>query len=261
MQIVAWNVNGLRACRKKGYARALRVLAPDVICLQEVRALPEELPRYACGRGMHAYFAPAEKKGYSGVAIASRAVPDDVHVGIGEPEFDREGRTITARFGDLHVVSTYVPKGSGKERDNSRVPHKLAYSRALFARLEALREGGGRVVVLGDYNTAPLAIDLARPKGNEKTSGFLPEERAEMARLFALGWVDTFRRFEKGGGHYTWWSQRFGVRAKNIGWRIDLALASPGAAPFLRAASIAPRLRGSDHCPITVTLDDRVLEP
>src|SRR5262249_10230031 len=156
----------------------------------------EDLPRHArAPKGKSACFAPAEKRGYSGVAIVSARAPDEVVVGIGKKEMDVEGRTITARYGKLWVVSTYVPKGNGTARDNSRVPSKLRSPKALFAWLEPLRARGERVVVLGDYNTAPAAIDLANAKSNVKNSGFLPEERAEMARLFALGWVDAFRVF------------------------------------------------------------------
>jgi exodeoxyribonuclease-3 len=138
------------------------------------------------------------------------------------------------------------------------VPYKLDFYRALFTRLSRLRRGGKRILVMGDFNTAHREIDLARPRDNHKTSGFLPEERAELDRWIAAGWVDTFRQFEPGPEHYSWWSQRFGVRAKNIGWRIDYVLASSSALPFVRAAFIHPHVQGSDHCPVGVDLDPRV---
>jgi len=139
------------------------------------------------------------------------------------------------------------------------VPYKLAFYAALFDRVERLRRSGLRVLVMGDFNTAHREIDLARPKANENTSGFLPEERAEFDRWMGAGWVDTFRHFEPGDGHYTWWSQRFGVREKNIGWRIDYVLASPAAMKFVRSAFIQPEVRGSDHCPVGVDVDRRIL--
>jgi exodeoxyribonuclease-3 len=254
-------VNGLRACGRKGFGRWLARSGADVVGLQEVRALPQELtPALRAPRGFHAHFAPAERRGYSGVALYSRRAPDRVE-SLLAPDFDREGRLLLARFGRLAVASVYVPKGSGKDRDNSRVPYKLAFSRALFERLEGLRRGGTRVIVLGDFNTAHREIDLARPRENQKTSGFLPEERAELDRWLAAGWVDTFRRFEPGPGHYTWWSQRQGARARNVGWRIDYAFASPAALRFVRGAFICPDIRGSDHCPVGVDLDPAVCGP
>src|SRR5690606_5439521 len=206
MRVVSWNVNGLRACAKKGFADFLESSKADVVGIQEVRAHPEQLdPDTFRPPGWHAHFAPAVRPGYSGVAIYSRIEPDDVEVGLGDERFDDEGRLITARFGDLHIVNGYFPKGSGKNRDNSRVPYKLDFYRAAFEHVERLRARGA-VLVIGDFNTAHEEIDLARPKDNTKTSGFLPEERAELSRWIAAGWVDTFRARHPGEtGHYTWW--------------------------------------------------------
>jgi exodeoxyribonuclease-3 len=195
------------------------------------------------------------------VALFARREPDRIDTTLGEPRFDREGRLQVAHFGRLVVVNAYFPKGSGKDRDNRRVPYKLDFSRALFARLEHLRRSGRRLLVMGDFNTAHCEIDLARPHDNQKTSGFLPEERAEFDRWIAAGWVDTFRRFESGPGHYTWWSQRAGVRAKNVGWRIDYVLASAATLPFVRRAFIHPQVLGSDHCPVGVELDPGAFDP
>ena len=181
--------------------------------------------------------------------------PRTLETALGVPEFDREGRLLIAHFGRLALASVYVPKGSGRDRDNRRVPYKLAFSRALFQRVEGLRRAGRRVLVMGDLNTAHREIDLARPRDNQKTSGFLPEERAEIDRWLAAGWIDCFRRFEKGPGHYSWWSQRSGARARNIGWRIDYVLASPAAMKFVRGAFITPQVKGSDHCPVGVEVD------
>jgi exodeoxyribonuclease-3 len=178
---------------------------------------------------------------------------------LGRAEFDVEGRFQLARFGDLTIVNAYFPNGSGKERDNSRIPYKLEFYRAVFDRLEGERRAGRALLVMGDFNTAHQEIDLARPKENRKTSGFCDEERAELDRWLTAGWIDTFRRFEPGPGHYSWWSQRFGVRARNIGWRIDYVLASDAAMRFVRRAHLWTAVTGSDHCPVGVEIDQQVL--
>ena len=262
VRIVSWNVNGLRACARRGFLTWLARSRAEVVGIQELRAFADDLvPGLRTPRGFHAAFQPAERPGYSGVALFARREPDRIDTSLGEPRFDREGRLQVADFGRLVVVNVYFPKGSGKQRDNSRVPYKLAFSRALFARLERLRRRGKRLLVMGDFNTAHREIDLARPRDNQRTSGFLPEERAEFERWIRSGWVDTFRCFESGPGHYTWWSQRAGVRAKNVGWRIDYVLASAGLLPFVRRAFIHPQVLGSDHCPVGVELDPQVFDP
>jgi exodeoxyribonuclease-3 len=256
LRVVSWNVNGLRACARKGFASWLRGVDADVVGLQEVRALPEEVPSSVCGSaGWHVEWSPAERRGYSGVALWSRRKPDAVVRGLGVPHFDVEGRFVMARFGRLVVATGYFPKGSGTLRDNSRVPYKLAFYRAVFERIERLRRGGYRVLVIGDFNTAHREIDLARPRENQQTSGFLPEERAELDRWLRAGWVDCFRAFEPRPGHYTWWSQRPGARGRNLGWRIDYVLASPTAMRFVLGAFHEPETFGSDHCPVGVDLD------
>jgi len=257
VRVVSWNVNGLRACARNGFLEWLEDSRADIVLVQEVRAREQDLPGEVCRpAGWHACFAPAEKRGYSGVAVFSRRAPDAVEVGLGEPRFDAEGRVVLARFGKLVVASTYVPKGSGKERDNSRVPYKLDFSRALFERLHALRRGGRRVLCAGDFNTAHEDIDLARPGDNRANSGFLPAEREELARWLSAGWVDTFRAQHPGEpGHYTWWRQWGGARERNVGWRIDYVLASRTATPFVKDAFIWPDTRGSDHCPVGVDVD------
>lgn len=253
MRIVSWNVNGLRACVKKGFLQVLDTSAADIWLLQEVRAFPEQLPQAARQPpDWHTSFFPAERPGYSGVGIYSREAPDKVETSLGEERFDVEGRYIAAHFGRTVVASVYFPKGNGRERDNSRVPYKLDFCQAVFERIEQLRKRGP-VFVGGDYNTAVEAIDLARPKTNTKSSGFLPEERDEMRRWFAAGWVDVFRRQHPDEpGHYTWWRQFGGARENNVGWRIDYVLASPSAAKRVQDAFIWPAVLGSDHCPVGV---------
>jgi exodeoxyribonuclease-3 len=260
MKILSWNVNGLRACHKKGFRDWLEASGADIVGLQEVRAevaqLPDELRTMP---GWHTHIVSAEKKGYSGVGIFSRRAPDEVVTTLGHQKFDSEGRIQLARFGDLLVVNGYFPNGNGKDRDNSRIPYKLEFYRKLHELLEERRAAGARILVMGDFNTAHTPLDLARPKENVETSGFRPEERKELDRWAKSGWVDTFRHFEPGPGHYSWWSNRPGVREKNIGWRIDLVLASAGAMPFVEDAHIHPHVTGSDHCPVGVTVDAAIL--
>ena len=260
-RVYSWNVNGIRASTKKGLDRWVVQSNAEIIGLQEVRAdlasIPEEILAL---KDYQQHYVAAEKKGYSGVGMLSRRKPDRLDTSLGEERFDSEGRLQVARFGRLVVANGYFPNGSGKNRSNDRVPYKLDWYRALFERVEKWRRGGYRVLVMGDYNTAHKDIDLARPKDNRKTSGFLAEEREELDRWIEAGWVDTFRAFEPGPDHYSWWSQRFGVRAKNIGWRIDYILASPSAMPFVRNAFIEPDTLGSDHCPIGVDVDPAIFD-
>lgn len=261
VRIVSWNVNGLRSIEGKGFHRFLSRTKPDVIGVQETRARIEQLsPRLRSPAGLpHAHFVHAERPGYSGVATYSRLPLDAVDASLGARAFDVEGRLSIVRIGALTIVNGYFPNGSGKDRDNGRVPYKLRFYRALRRRLEPAFASGERIVVMGDFNTAPHEIDLARPRENQKTSGFLPSERAELSRWLEAGWVDSFRVFDTSEGRYSWWSQRYGVRERNVGWRIDLALVSPGLVPFLRGAAIHASVKGSDHAPIEVELDDAAL--
>ena len=258
-KLYSWNVNGLRACASKGFSSWLQKSDGAIVAVQEVRAKADQLePEVLAPSGWFSHLVAAERGGYSGVALFSREQPDRAEASVLAPRFDKEGRAQIVRFGRLVVANIYFPNGSGKERDNSRVPYKLAFYRALFEQLQRLRRGGLRVLVVGDFNTAHQEIDLARPKQNKKTSGFLDEERQELDRWISAGFVDTFRHFEPSGERYTWWSQRFGVRERNVGWRIDYALASPSAMPFVKGAAIHPEVLGSDHCPISVTLDSAI---
>ncbi len=256
MRIVSWNVNGLRACAAKGFDRFLAKSKADIIGIQEVRAFPEQLDaKTRAPRGWHVRFVAGQRPGYSGVGLYSRVAPDRIESTLADGRFDNEGRLLIASFGRMSVVTGYFPKGSGTERDNSRVPYKLDFYAALFDRIEQLKRRGP-VYVIGDYNTAHETIDLARPKTNEKTSGFLPEERAEFSRWIKAGWVDTFRARHPGEeGHYTWWRQWGGARKNNVGWRIDYVLASRSAAACVRDAFIWPDVQGSDHCPVGVDID------
>lgn len=263
LRIASWNVNGLRACAGKGHFLPwLKASGAGILGLQEVRARPEQLEPDLCRpRRWSTHFVAAERPGYSGVGLYSRQRPDRVETSLDAPHFDAEGRVQLAYFGRLVVANVYFPNGNGQQRDNGRVPYKLDFYRHLFTRLETLRTAGHRVVVLGDFNTAHTERDLARPKQNTRTSGFLPEERAELSRWFAAGYVDTFRMFNSEAGHYSWWSQRSGARERNIGWRIDYVLACPEAARYVRDAQIHREVEGSDHCPVSVRVDPRICEP
>ncbi len=259
LRIASWNVNGLRACAGKGHFLPwLRDSRASIVGVQEVRARAEQLdPELARPRRWSTHFVAAEKPGYSGVGLYSRLKPDLIDTSLA-PHFDVEGRVQLAHFGELVVANVYFPNGNGLERDNSRVPYKLEFYRHLYDRLATLRAAGKRVLVLGDFNTAHAEIDLARPRENTRTSGFLQEERAELSRWLAGGYVDTFRMFHPGAGHYSWWSQRGGARERNVGWRIDYVLACPAAAVHVREAEIHPRIHGSDHCPVSVRVDPAI---
>jgi exodeoxyribonuclease-3 len=259
MKIISWNINGIRAALKKGFDQWLSSNPGDIVGVQEVRALPEQIPEpHRQPIGWKTHYVAAERKGYSGVGLFSKQAPDQVETTLGQAEMDAEGRVQIATFGKLTLANVYFPNGSGKNRDNSRIPFKLDFYRHLFDLLEERRSNGGRVMVMGDFNTAHTEIDLARPKDNKGTSGFCPEEREELDRWIRSGWVDTFRHFNGEPGHYTWWSQRRGVRERNIGWRIDYVLASQGAMEFVKGAAIHPEVMGSDHCPISVDVKKTV---
>ena len=258
-RVASWNVNGLRAVAKKGFLDWLNQSRFDVVGLQETKASEDQLDaELAHPHGWQTHFVSAERKGYSGVALYSRQGFSEFKVGLGNPVFDVEGRVQWARIGRLWIVNVYFPNGKGKDRDNSRVPYKLDFYRELHQQLEPLKKE--RVLVMGDFNTAHEDIDLARPKENRNISGFMDVERKELDRWIRSGWNDTFRMFQKEGGHYSWWSARFGVRERNIGWRIDFVLSSPGATKFLKNASIHANVMGSDHAPVSVDLDPAVLQ-
>lgn len=262
MKVVSWNVNGLRACATKGFMEWLESSSAAVVGLQEVRALPEQLPQNVREpEGWYNHIFAAQRKGYSGVGLFMRDEPDEIVSELGIEEFDAEGRVQMARLGELLVVNAYFPNGNGKNRDLSRIPYKLRFYEHLRTLLLPKLEAGERILVMGDFNTAHEAIDLARPKANEKTSGFRPEEREAFGRWIADGWVDTFRHFDDSAGNYSWWSNRLGARERNVGWRIDYVLATPGAMEFVQAAAIHADVVGSDHCPVSVTLDARVTRP
>jgi exodeoxyribonuclease III len=253
VKLLSWNVNGLRAAGRAGFSDWLARERPFAACVQEVKARPEELPgELRHPRRYHAYFAPAERPGYSGVATFSREEPLDVVCGLGANEFDREGRVLRLEFSDFVLVNAYFPNS---QRDHARLEYKLAFCAAMLRLLNRYRREGKHVLLCGDYNIAHRAIDLANPRENKDNAGFLPEERAWLDRFFGRhGWVDTFRRQCDEPGHYTWWSYRPGVRERNVGWRIDYFAANPELMDRVTRVRHQNEVRGSDHCPVELTL-------
>lgn len=254
MRIYAWNVNGLRAChRKGGFLPFVEAHRPDVLCLQEVRALPDQVPDAArAPEGMHGEWNPAEKKGYSGVTTFSREAPDAVIRGLDEARFDSEGRVLRTDHGPVSVVNAYFPHG---QRDHARLPFKTDFYRAMLRYGEALRAAGRRVVLCGDWNTAHHDIDIKNHTSNRKTSGFTAPERALLDEFEAAGWIDVWRVLHPEDEVYTWWSSRKGVRERNVGWRIDMFLVDPQTMKQVTGADIHTDVMGSDHCPLSLTLD------
>ncbi len=257
MKIISWNVNGIRSAHKKGFLNFLDTQSPDILGIQEVRAEEEVLPdELRSPDGYSTVFSAAEKKGYSGVAIFSRTKPIRTWTSLGAEEFDREGRVLAADFEDFILYNVYFPNGSGK-RDNSRVPYKLDFYEAMLTEINGHRAQGREIIIMGDYNTAHRELDLARPKQNRGTSGFLPEECEVFEGYLETGLVDTFRHVHGDKpDSYTWWSFRSGARARNVGWRIDYILVTPGLIPGLKSADILNTIMGSDHCPIEISLKE-----
>jgi len=252
MRLLSWNVNGIRAMEKKGFFEWLHKESPDVLCLQETKAHPDQLTENIMKReGYHSYWAAAEKKGYSGVAIYTKIKPEAVTVGLGVEEFDSEGRTLMADYGDFILFNIYYPNGGS---GNKRVPFKMRFYDAFLKKAEKLRKSGRKIIITGDVNTAHTEIDLARPKENAKNTGFLPEEREWVSKFISCGYVDTFRHFTKDGGHYTWWDYYTGARARDVGWRIDYFFVTEDLLPKLKKAFILKDVMGSDHCPVGIEL-------
>lgn len=251
MRVTTLNLNGIRAACRKGLLGWLAREQPDVLCLQETRAQLADLSEaQRAPEGYFGYFHDAGKRGYSGVGLYCRSEPDRVHYGLGWPEFDCEGRFIQADFGELSVVSLYLPSGSSRPE---RQEVKFAFMERFMPRARSMLASGRQYLLCGDWNIAHKPIDLKNWRGNQKNSGFLPEERAWMDTLFGEeGWVDAFRVVEPGEGHYTWWSNRGQAWARNVGWRIDYQVVSPALKSAIRRADIYKAERFSDHAPLTV---------
>ena len=255
MKLFSWNVNGIRACHRKGqFIKLLETFEPDVLCIQETKAWPEQLDDdLLADHGYHVTWAQAEKKGYSGVATFAKAQPDGCRVGLGIEAFDREGRVVVTEHGDITVVNAYFPNG---QRDHARLPYKTDFYRAMFAFGQAERARGRHVVICGDWNTAHHEIDLKNWKSNRKTSGFTEPERDLITEFCDAGYLDAYRTLNpEKGDRYTWWSNRVGVRERNIGWRIDYHFVNEELWSRVTGAEIHDQFMGSDHCPIELELD------
>ena len=257
MKVVTLNVNGIRSAAKKGVFRWLAAQRADVVCLQEMKCQAADLdPKLHALKGYGAWHAFAEKKGYSGVGLYSRHAPDEVRTGFASREFDAEGRYVEARFGKLSLVSVYLPSGSsGPHRQAS----KFRFLEEFLPLLKNRRKTKREYILCGDWNIAHKEIDLKNWRSNQKNSGFLPEERAWLGALFEEhGFVDVFRRLNQRPEQYTWWSNRGQAWAKNVGWRIDYQIATPGVAAKAVKESIYKAKRFSDHAPLTIDYDYRL---
>lgn len=251
MKIITLNLNGIRSAARKGFLEWLPQQCADVICVQELKAQAADMTdELLAPSGYRGHFHYAEKKGYSGVGIYSKIAPDQVAAGLGVADIDAEGRYLRADFGSLSVISLYLPSGSSGEH---RQQAKFYFMEKFYPHLKRLQAAGREVVLCGDWNIAHQEIDLKNWRGNRKNSGFLPEERDWLTRVFDdLGWVDVFRRVDPRPEQYTWWSNRGQAWAKNVGWRIDYQIATPGVAGRAQRVAIYKDTRFSDHAPLTI---------
>ncbi len=251
MRIITINVNGIRSAARKGFFAWMAAQNADVVCLQETKAQEHQLSKETLSpAGYYGFFHDAQKKGYSGVAIYCKREPDKVTAGLGWPDMDAEGRYIRADFGTLSVISLYLPSGSSSPE---RQAVKFDFLVRFVSLLQGLRNDGREYIICGDWNIAHKNIDLKNWRGNQKNSGFLPEERAWMDSLFnTLGFIDCFRVVNQEAEQYTWWSNRGQAWAKNVGWRIDYQISTPSFAHKVRAVSIYKAERFSDHAPLTI---------
>ena len=253
MRLFSWNVNGIRAVAKKGFTDWLSQEQPDILCLQETKAREEQVPDELLNdNGYFNYWHSAERAGYSGVATYSKSEPLYVQKGLGIERFDAEGRVLITEHEDFLLYNIYFPNG---QKDQDRLDYKMDFYAELLDILNEQVASGINVIICGDWNTAHKEIDLANPKANANYSGFLPEERAWLDRYMANGYVDTFRLFHPDPDRYTWWTYRYGARARNVGWRIDYFFANEGFVDRIVDAGIHPDVMGSDHCPVSLEIE------
>lgn len=252
-RIITYNVNGIRAAMGKGLIDWMKSTDPDILCVQEIKASPEQVGVFEFEEmGYHHYWYPAQKKGYSGVAIFSKQKPDNVVYGCGIKEYDDEGRFIRADYGDISVISVYHPSGSSGD---DRQAFKMKWLDDFANYVEALRKERPKLIISGDYNICHKAIDIHNPKSNANTSGFLPEEREWFDKFVDLGYIDSFRFFNQEPHQYSWWSYRAGSRGKNLGWRIDYNMVTQNLEKNLRRSVILNQAMHSDHCPVMLEID------
>jgi len=252
IKIICWNVNGLRAVYRRDFLPWLQKESPDILCLQETKATPADLPvELRQPSGYYSYWNNPARKGYAGVGTYCRRLPAEILTDLRLPPLDTEGRVLVTHFTDFTLYIIYFPNG---KKDSVRLQYKLDFYEAVLEDMEARRQQGESLIICGDYNTAHQEIDLARPKENEKISGFLPVERAWLDKIVALGYIDIFRRLHPEPGQYTWWDMKTRARERDIGWRIDYFFLTPDLLPAVKDASILKEIIGSDHCPIQLIL-------
>ena len=252
IRALSWNVNGLRAALRKGFLEWFSNEDPGILCLQETKAAVDQIPATLKDiDGYHSYFCSAERKGYSGVALYTKEQPQNVSYGFGIDRFDSEGRVICADYGRFVLYNIYFPNG---QSSSERLQYKMEFYDAFLEVVDKLTSEGKNVVVCGDLNTAHKEIDLARPKANEGTSGFLPQEREWMDKFISHGYVDTLRMFNHEPEQYTYWDQMSRARERNVGWRIDYFFVGESFADQVKGAHVFPDVMGSDHCPVGIDI-------
>ncbi len=250
MKMISWNVNGIRAIHKKGFLDWFEKESADIVCVQETKADDGQFPKDLTDiKGYEFFYASAEKKGYSGVAVWTKQKPVKVSKSIENKKFDCEGRVLELEFDEFIFFNVYFPNGGASAE---RLKYKLDFYDYFTDYLKKIKKK--HIIICGDYNTAHFPIDLARPKENEKTSGFMPEERKKLDDLVEAGFVDTFRHFNKESANYTWWDYKTAARSRNVGWRIDYFFISKNAVKSLKAAAIMSDVTGSDHCPVSIDI-------
>lgn len=252
MRLISWNVNGIRAVEKKGFLEWVAKEKPDILCLQETKAHPEQLADTLLNiSGYSAYWSSAEKKGYSGVVTYTKENPLSVRYGFDLPRFDSEGRIVITEYPGFTLLNIYFPNG---KKDDLRLKYKMDFYDATLAYCNKLHKAGKKIIICGDVNTAHQEIDLAHPKENADVSGFLPMERAWIDKLLTAGYIDTLRYFTPEPNLYTWWDYKTAARERNIGWRIDYFFISADLQSNLKKAFILKDVMGSDHCPLGIDL-------
>ena len=253
MKILTYNVNGIRAALRKDFSSWLKVVNPDIVCLQEIKANPEQFETSIfTNLGYHCFWNPAEKKGYSGVAILTKTKPKHVEYGCGIEEIDFEGRILRADFDEFSVMSVYFPSGSSGD---IRQEFKMKFLIQFQNYINVIKKDFSKLIISGDYNICHKAIDIHNPQRNKNTSGFLPEEREWMSEFISSGFIDSFRHLNSEPNNYSWWSYRANARAKNLGWRIDYNMISKNLLSNLSRSAIISQAVHSDHCPVLVELD------
>jgi exodeoxyribonuclease-3 len=252
IEILCWNVNGIRALKNKGFLEWLQKKSPDILCVQETKVHPDQLgPDLKEPDGYRTYWNYPEKKGYAGVATFTKSEPVNVEYAFDGVSLDLEGRVIVTEYADFILMNIYFPNG---KMGPDRLKYKMDFYDAFLEYADSLKAKGSKLVICGDVNTAHKEIDIARPKENERVSGFLPEERAWIDKFISHGYVDTFRHFNKEPEQYTWWDLKTRARERNVGWRIDYFFVTENLMPAITKAFIMSEVTGSDHCPIGVVL-------